>query len=329
MPHRNSSSSTTALSLCLLTLLILCLNAFIGLNYDFIAMTSINSTATEGLVDMGEPITVLNGDERQRRKLFLINDPKTVEQKPAPVVMSDPKQLCKSVDCKTPGRCVLPYDCIYPDPPGAPRLNTHRGISLLLNWKDCSTVQQCLLAYLMVPKAGSTLVKSTMSATGEAEPVWLSPADGTALTNNNPLIFTLIRDPGERIVSAYSTIMSRKGAVFGRVNNEVPLRFLPSPADVNDIVAWTHQFKQSMHLMMLSIKNNGWYNSKTNPVWDEHIIPQVEFMRGLNVSFIGCVSKVNEVLVKFQLDNSSEKFIKTHTSMILTCQRRSLPRMTC
>jgi hypothetical protein len=158
----------------------------------------------------------------------------------------------------------------------------------------------------MIPKAGSTLVKNTMLEVGEAEPVWLSPPDGTLLTNNNPLIFTLIRDPGQRVVSAYSTIMSRREGIYGTING-VPARFAQSPDDVNDMAAWTQQFKQSIHLMLLSVKEHGWYNANTNPIWDEHILPQVEFMRGLNVSFIGCVNKINEALDKFQLQPSSQQ----------------------
>ncbi|KAL7479009.1 hypothetical protein ACHAW6_004757 [Cyclotella cf. meneghiniana] len=294
-PRRRSCTSMAALSMCSLAVLILCLHLLLDLDYASLTITSINYNTM---------ITSLTGG--QRRKLFLIDDPKTVEQKPLSVGQSNPISLCKSVDCKTPDRCELPLSCIHPDPPGAPLLNTHRGLSLLLNWKDCSTVQQCLLAYVMIPKAGSTLVKNTMLEVGEAEPVWLSPPDGTHLTNNNPLIFTLIRDPCQRVVSAYSTIMSRREGIYGTING-VPARFPDAPDDVNDIAAWTQQFKQSIRLMLLSVKENGWYNANTNPVWDEHILPQVEFMRGLNVSFIGCVSKVNEALNKFQLQPSSQQ----------------------
>ena len=51
--------------------------------------------------------------------------------------------------------------------------------------------------------------------------------------------------------------------------------------------------------MMTSVKKNGWNNTKFH--WNEHIIPQVEFMRGLNVSHIGCIGSINETLAKLHL----------------------------
>ena len=51
--------------------------------------------------------------------------------------------------------------------------------------------------------------------------------------------------------------------------------------------------------MMNAVKMNGWNNTKFH--WNEHIIPQVEFMRGLNVSHIGCIGSLNETLAKLHL----------------------------
>eukprot|EP00804_Cyclotella_cryptica_P002182 CCRYP_019580-RA/>CCRYP_019580-RA protein AED:0.16 eAED:0.16 QI:0/-1/0/1/-1/1/1/0/349 len=298
----------TALSLCLLAGLILCLYALLGLDFEGITTSSINFNVIKGSVSTDEHIALLKGNVR--RKLFLTDDPKTVEQKPLPALIDHPNNFCRS-PCKGihPFRCDLPR-CIPPDPPGAPRLIAVRGLAMLLHWKDCSTTQQCLLAYLMISKAGSTFMKNTMAGTGEVESLWLSAADGTELTNNNPLIITLIRDPGERIVSAYSTIMSRKNADYGGVHgiygvvNGAPVRFPEAPHNVTDMAAWIKQFENSIRVAMISVTENGWYNANTNPVWNEHVLPQVEFMRGLNVSFIGCVGRINEALEKFQLDTS-------------------------
>ena len=62
----------------------------------------------------------------------------------------------------------------------------------------------------MVPKAGSTTMKNKLNNEGWTETVWLSPTTtGRKTTWDDPLIFTMIRDPGERVASAYSTIMTR------------------------------------------------------------------------------------------------------------------------
>jgi hypothetical protein len=308
MPHPNSAMSpTTALSFFLLAVLVLCLCVCPGLDFERIMTSNFNFYVREGSVSTGEGITVREGNERQHRKLTLIKDPKTVEQKPVPAQINNESKLCRS-SCKgvNPWLCDFPLSCMPPDPPGAPSLNEHRGLALLLHRKDCITAKQCLLAYLMIPKAGSTLVKSTMAGTGEVEPMWLSTVHGMDTTNNNPFVFTLMRHPGERIVSAYSTIMSRREGVYGWINED-PISFPEAPADVNDKAAWIQQFKKSIHDMMVSVRENGWYNANKHVVWNAHIIPQVEFMRGIHVSFIGCVGKIHEALGKFQLDTSSQQ----------------------
>lgn len=188
--------------------------------------------------------------------------------------------------------------CMQPNPPGAIRLEgeSHRGLALLLHdWKGCNTTQQCNLAYVMIPKSGSTATKNAIKFTsGKIEKVWLSSADGTALTNYNPFIFTVIRHPGERIASAYSTIMSRYGGRFSHNKN-----FSPTPDNTTDIAAWSLHFSESIRLMMNTVKQIGW--NTTLLFWNVHIVPQVEFMRGLNISHIGCLHSINETLKQMHL----------------------------
>jgi hypothetical protein len=132
--------------------------------------------------------------------------------------------------------------CRQRDPPGETALGIYRSIAQLLHWKNCDTDSQCTLAYLMVPKAGSTTIKSAMNISKHHTEIgFLSPDDGTIVTNYNPLIFTVIRDPRARIVSAYSTITSC-GHPYGWVNgNEY---FLPEqPNDTTDILFWKQHFK--------------------------------------------------------------------------------------
>mmetsp|Transcript_22099 Transcript_22099/g.34709 ORF Transcript_22099/g.34709 Transcript_22099/m.34709 type:complete len:110 (+) Transcript_22099:575-904(+) len=61
-------------------------------------------------------------------------------------------------------------------------------------------------------------------------------------------------------------------------------------------------------MMMRSVKENGW--NTTNFLWNVHIVPQVEFMRGLNVSHIGCVGSINETLTKFDLTGGAGTKVK-------------------
>jgi hypothetical protein len=129
---------------------------------------------------------------------------------------------------------------------------------------------------------------------GKIEKVWLSSAYGIALTNYNPFIFTVIRHPGERIASAYSTIMSRYGGRFSHNKN-----FSPTPDNTTDIAAWSLHFSESIRLMMNTVKQIGW--NTTLLFWNVHIVPQVEFMRGLNISHIGCLHSINETLKQMHL----------------------------
>lgn len=202
----------------------------------------------------------------------------------------DPMDICKHPKCG------------QRDPRGAIRLRGHRGLALLLRRIDSTTKLERYnnLAYIMVPKAGSSTMKNRLkSSKGWTETVWLSPPTGRRRRSTlDPLIFTMIRDPGERVVSAYSTIMARgkRFAFFARKTN----LYLPkTPKNTTAAPVWEEHFQKSIWKMMNAVKINGWNNTKFH--WNEHIIPQVEFMRGLNVSHIGCVGSINETLAKLHL----------------------------
>ena len=198
----------------------------------------------------------------------------------------DPIDICKHPECR------------QRDPRGSIWLGRHRGLALMLRKIDStrnSNMQRYNnLAYIMVPKAGSTTMKSKLNCEGWTETVWLSPTTGRSTWD--PLIFTMIRDPGERVASAYSTIMAR-GRSFARKT----YLSLPKPPKNTTVAssAWEEHFQKSIWEMMNSVKKNGWENTKFH--WNEHIIPQVEFMRGLNVSHIGCIGSINETLAKLHL----------------------------
>ena len=192
------------------------------------------------------------------------------------------------------------HDCRQADPKGSTWLGKHRGLGLMLHTKNKTTnMQQYNLAYLFVPKAGSSAMKSTLQNAGLTRQVWLSPTTGTSALD--PLVFTMIRDPGERVVSAYSTLVSRYNGHFAGVTR----LSLPNAPKNNTDAAWKKHFQQSIWKMMNSVKKNGWNN--TNIHWNEHIIPQVEFMRGLNVSHIGCIGSINETLAKLNLLGTEKK----------------------
>lgn len=186
--------------------------------------------------------------------------------------------------------------CRQPDPPGTISLvENHRGLSLMLHdWKNCSALTSCDLAYVVIPKAGSTITKNTIASSAgkrRKENVWLSPLDGKISTNYNPIIFTVIRHPEERVVSAYYTILSRSGGNYGSIKGIHEAQIFPkSPDNTTDIGQWSHHFTESIKSMMGSIKRIGWKRA----YWNVHIIPQIEFMRGLNVSHIGCIDSINE-----------------------------------
>lgn len=200
----------------------------------------------------------------------------------------DPMNICKHPKCG------------QRDPRGSIRLGGHRGLALLLRRIDSSTTKlerYNNLAYIMIPKAGSSTMKNKLSSKGWTETVWLSPPIGRRRSTLDPLIFTMIRDPGERVVSAYSTIMAR-GKRFGSAR-KTNLYLPKTPKNTTSASAWEEHFQKSIWKMMNAVKMNGWNNTKFH--WNEHIIPQVEFMRGLNVSHIGCIGSLNETLAKLHL----------------------------
>lgn len=198
-------------------------------------------------------------------------------------------------------------DCRQPDPPGVTALGMYRGIAQLLHYNGCNRT----LAYLLMPKAGSTTIRSAMRESKHGtETGFLYPEDGTSETNYDPLIFTVIREPTARLVSAYSTITSRKDR-YGLINGQEYF-FPPTPNSNADAELWKKHFQESMSMMLRTVKSFGWENTPSvDSHWNEHIVPQAEWIKGLNVSHIDCVPNLNGVLNKYDLpeptkDNSYE-----------------------
>lgn len=79
------------------------------------------------------------------------------------------------------------------------------GLAEMIHW------QGCMLAYLLIPKSGSTTARNTIKNNAtKTEMICLTPKDN----KYNPYTITFLRDPGERIASAYSTIVARFGGSF-------------------------------------------------------------------------------------------------------------------
>lgn len=192
-----------------------------------------------------------------------------------------PKPVCKLSSCQ------------QKDPPGVPRLQGHRGLTEMIQWRGC------MLAYLLIPKSGSTTVRNTLRNNApKFEMIRLTPNDN----KYNPYTFTFLRDPGERIASAYSTIMARfQGNFVHRAPNNNHY-FPRRPSDITDIPAWTEHFKQSIHLLMSTVQEVGW--DDTQWVWNEHVPPQTEFMRGVNFAYIGCIESMEEALIGLGLNTT-------------------------
>jgi hypothetical protein len=186
-----------------------------------------------------------------------------------------PNPVCKRLSCQ------------QKIPPGeVARLKGHRGLTEMIHW------QGCMLAYLLIPKSGSTTVRMTLRNNApNTEMIYLTPKDN----KYNPYTFTFLRDPGERIASAYSTIMARFDGSFTHMapRNDIH-KFPAAPRNISDISAWTEHFKESIHLAMATVKRVGWGNIKWQ--WNEHVPLQKEFMRGVNFAYIGCIESMEDAL---------------------------------
>ena len=201
--------------------------------------------------------------------------------------------------------------CRPPDPPGVTALGMFRGNARTLCTNNRS------LAYLYIPKAGSTTIKTAMEESGHpSEEGFLHPSDGTAITNYNPKIFTVLREPRSRLVSAYSTITNRGGRYA--LINEVEYYFPSLPQHDADLILWRTHFTQSIKEMMHTIKSFGWkHTPEVDSHYNEHIVPQVDWIRGYNVSHIDCVFNLNHVLETYNLPWPTENNSYEHNETFM------------
>jgi hypothetical protein len=157
------------------------------------------------------------------------------------------------------------------------------------------------LVYIYNPKTGSETMRFAMRGEFEgnnalSNAVILKKSELKRLAgadqHNEAFVFTTVRHPDERITSAYSTMIHRLHEKGWAHRNEVSYNITPWPESSTDISAWEDHFQSMVHTWMETIARFGWGHSDF--WWDQHLIPQYEYLRGYNISHICCTDSLEE-----------------------------------
>ena len=202
-----------------------------------------------------------------------------------------------------------PYSIVKRQECGDKSWNEHGEYGILRNQNTSN------LIYIYNPKTGSDTVRFAMRGQVERSNK-LSKGkvfNKTELQNlhNRDFVFTTIRSPEERITSAYSTMMNRLSTRGWAHRGNLQYNITRWPNSSTDIPAWEEHFRQMVHVWMTVIAEFGWENN--NFWWDQHLIPQYEYLKGYNISYICCTNALDRCFSKVRLDpptivrNSYEK----------------------
>ena len=142
------------------------------------------------------------------------------------------------------------------------------------------------LVYIYIPKCGSSSMKTIL----KGEQVEMDGFNATGC-----FTFSMLRNPRERIVSAYSSIMTRDergvlGVCEGKTRETYQAPPLPPVNASIDI--WKEHLVMSVSYWINILEDVKLDSPDCS--WDSHLIPQIEFIRGFNLSWLGCLEDVNQ-----------------------------------
>lgn len=116
-------------------------------------------------------------------------------------------------------------------------------------------------------------------------------------------MFTTLRHPEERIASAYSTMIKRLHGKGWAHRNKVPFNIILWPASKTDISSWNKHFRCMVHKWMETIDKFGWDHGDF--WWDQHLIPQYEYLKGYNISQICCTDSLERCFLEIGIRQPS------------------------
>ena len=176
------------------------------------------------------------------------------------------------------------------------------------------------LLYINIPKSGSTFMGSSLRAESkrynsvEEEDTIASIEYTINLADFNTseyTTFTMLRSPHERLISAYSTIMTRYHGIVGTCTF-VPQRKTinvgsPPAPNTNNTTQWKSHFTSAIDTWLQSFHKYGFNNP--NCKWNEHIIPQLEFIKGSDLKYIGCTETAHDTLTALNISYNSSSSV--------------------
>lgn len=146
------------------------------------------------------------------------------------------------------------------------------------------------LLYVSIPKSGS----STMKCNLQTESLHLDK-----MNTSDFHTLTFWRHPMDRLVSAYSTMMSSPNynGLFGICHGRE--MFAPRFPRKQDLKLWESHFQLTMKMWVDYVWVYGFENP--NCKWNEHIVPQVEYIKTYDMKEIHCIDKMKDVLLEHDI----------------------------
>lgn len=196
------------------------------------------------------------------------------------------------------------------------RVNIIGGYSETGDFGMSTTTKKGVFAvYIYNPKTGSSAVRNAMKPEG----IMMKKAETRKSAGvQDSFVFTTIRHPEERLVSAYGTLLNRYSLRKGKLwwahedhnSGSVTHDYLPMPQSPTDIQSWKLHFQDSLHMWLKTVNNAGWDNPSFS--WNIHLIPQIDHLRGYNISYIACSEYLSGTLTALGLRNPGRRNRNEH-----------------
>lgn len=157
--------------------------------------------------------------------------------------------------------------------------------------------------FIVIPKCGSTSIRGKFYPHDNFEYNLRNENVMRLMQSHQIKVFAFLRHPVSRIFSAYNTIIARHDAFA--ISSGVKLYSPDYPKDNTNTTLWRDHMIRTIHRWMDVVEKFEWENSTVT--WNDHIIPQAEYLKGTHIDEFGCVENLDWFLHHLGLNDSETR----------------------